>query len=137
MDNPKDSNGIVIEAGDLVASNGVVGTVKNINGWGSINVRYKNERPLYAYEEGAHDVPYEHKPYQYNRETRQYEYGETETRYKKDFRSIGRIQYDATQVRVNTSGITVLRKNDGTIPPAIAAAFSIHEIVFPAGGVSE
>lgn len=134
---PIDENGVIIEPGDLVVSKGVLGTVKAINGWGSINVRYKAERALYAYEEGALDIPYQYKPYHWNRETRQYEYGEEETRYEKDYRSIGRKIVERTQVRVSKDQIMVLRKHTGVVPAAITTALNVHEIVFPTGGVKD
>lgn len=136
----KDSHGVVIEAGDLVVSHDVIGTVKKINGWDSINVRYELERSVYAYQLGAPDEPYEYTPYSWNYEAKKYEYGEPETRYRKDYRVVGKKTIDATQVRVSTQNITVLRKRDGSVPKHITEALAMHELVFPAketGGSDE
>lgn len=128
----KDSHGVLIEPGDLVVSHDVIGTVKAINGWDSINVRYEAERNVYAYEKGAPDEPYEYTPYSWNYEQGRYAYGEPEVRYRKDLRVVGRKVVDLTQVRVGTRNITVLRKRDGSVPDHLTKIMDEHKLIFPA-----
>jgi len=126
----KDGYGVTIEAGDLVVSHDVVGTVKAINKWKSINVRYEGERVVYAYEKGAPDVPYEYRPYKWNPISGRYSYGEPETRFRNDMRVVGTKTVELTQVRVSTHNIIVLRKRDGSTPKHITEALAMHELVF-------
>lgn len=130
---PTDIHGVEIEVGDLVVSAGVVGTVKGINGWGSINVRHKSKRNVYAYEDGAPDIAYQYTPRTYNWQTREYTSGPEETCYRKDRRVIGEKTVNLTQVRVNKSDILILQKHDGSVPNALAEIIKHHDLIFLGG----
>lgn len=136
-----DQYGTEIGIGDLVVTDGRVGMVSKFNAHSAPNVRVHSTKKVYAYEWGAPDIPKkgtrtkrdergypirkEGSQYSWDWETEEYEY------FEKDWRVVGEEPYTYTVVRQNTSGLTVLRKTDGTVPSPFLDAIEKHKLVFP------
>lgn len=127
-----DQYGTEIAIGDLVVTDGRVGMVSKFNAHNAPNVRVHSTKSVYAYEWGAPDIEREGERYKIvdGRYVIPYE-KEKYTYFDRDWRVVGEEPYTYTVVRQNTSGLTVLRKTDGTQPSPFLDAIEKHKLVFP------
>lgn len=134
-----DQYGTEIAIGDLVVTHGKVGMVAKFNAHGSVNVRIRSTKNVYAYEWGAPKI--ERKGTRYKRDEQGYYVKDSNGRntweqeeytyFDKDYRVVGEEPYTYTVIRQNTQSLTVLRKVDGILPSPFLEAIEKHKIIFP------